>query len=91
MAMSKEEGEVFIDLYQEMLDKLYDELAEEAESIQNTKIDINEGKAGFDAAKKIITKKFREANVVWNIVLYLEDTISDLKEEVSNTKLEEHD
>ena len=52
MAMSKEEREVFIDLYQDMLDKLYDELAEIAESIQNTKIDVKEGKAGFDAAKK---------------------------------------
>jgi len=84
MAMSKEEREVFIDLYQDMLDKLYDELAEIAESIQNTKIDINEGKAGFDAAKKIINKKFREANVVWNIVLYLEDIISNLEEEVND-------
>jgi hypothetical protein len=34
MAMSKEEREVFIDLYQDMLDKIYDELAEIAESIQ---------------------------------------------------------
>ena len=84
MAMSKEEREVFIDLYQDMLDKLYDELAEIAESIQNTKIDINEGKAGFDTAKKIINKKFREANVVWNIVLYLEDIISNLEEEVND-------
>lgn len=84
MAMSKEEREVFIDLYQDMLDKLYDELAEIAESIQNTKIDVKEGKAGFDASKKIINKKFREANVVWNIVLYLEDIVSNLEEEVND-------
>ncbi len=34
--------------------------------------------------KKIINKKFREANVVWNIVLYLEDIISNLEEEVND-------
>lgn len=91
MKMSKEEVEVYIDLYRDILEKMYEELSNIAEAISTTSIDINDGKAGYDMAKKTINKKFREANIIWDVVYFLEKTMKNLEEAAQTTQLDEYD
>ena len=90
MDVSREEKEVYIDLYQDRLDAIYDELQEYADKIHDVEIDVEKGKSGFAASKKIITKHFKEADVLWSVANYMEAQVNKMKEEIENKSLDEY-
>jgi hypothetical protein len=90
MSISREEKEVYIDLYNDRLDAIYDELQEYSDKINSVKIEVDKGKSGFASAKKIITKYFKEANVLWDVANYMEDQVNQMKNEIENKSLDEY-